>query len=77
MTARNGHDTPKDPNVASLDEARRRAAEKRKAEARTSDDRDLPTPRDWIIGGAIIAMAVGTIVSVIVSYWPVNGGGGL
>ena len=76
MTFRNGHDTPKDPNVASLDEARRRATEKRKAEACTSDDRGLPTPRDWIIGGAIIAMAVGTIVSVIAKFWPANGGGG-
>ena len=67
MTFRNGHDGPKDPNVASLDEARRRAAEKKKSEARASTGRGPRTTRDWIIGGVIIAMAVGLIASLVMS----------
>ena len=68
MSKANGH---RDPNVTSLDEARRRAAEKAKEEKRGGKPswRGPPVPpsgprtsRDWIIGGAIIAMAIGLVV---------------
>jgi hypothetical protein len=51
-----------DPQIASLEEARRRAAQKAKAKQAT----DLPVGqsrlRDWLIGGIILAMAIGMIV---------------
>ena len=68
MTLKNGHD---DPNVTSLDEARRRAAEKAKAAKRASKQswtgpnpgpQGPRTPRDWLIGGLFIAMALTVIV---------------
>ena len=80
MTFRNGHDGPKDPNVASLDDARRRAADRKKADARASTGRGPRTTRDWIIGGVIVAMAFALIASWVMSIAPATlpgGGGGL
>ena len=45
MSARNGHDVPKDQNVASLDEARRRAAAKAKAAKRAGRSWDFESVR--------------------------------
>ena len=68
MSKTNGH---RDPNVTSLDEARKRAAEKAKAEKRAGKPswRGPPMPpsgprtsRDWIIGGIIIVMALGLMI---------------
>ncbi|NOT70974.1 MAG: hypothetical protein HOP09_06705 [Hyphomicrobium sp.] len=59
MAEGNGHDKP---NVTSLDDARRRAAEKAKAEKRgTAPVRGPRTARDWLIGGVTIAFAVGFV----------------
>ena len=67
----NGHD---DEKVASLDDARRRAAEKAKAASRagkpswTGPDAGPQGPRttrDWVIGGIIIAMAVAFVGSLV------------
>ena len=60
MSKLNGHDKP--PNVASLDDARKRAAEKAKAEKRAARPGGPATPRDWLIGGLFIAMALGLVV---------------
>jgi hypothetical protein len=72
MAMKNGHD---DPKVTSLDEARRKAAAKAKA------DKGAGKPgaagggraslRDWLIGGTIIAMAVGLVASFLL---PLFGG---
>jgi hypothetical protein len=83
----NGH---RDPNVASLEDARRRAAEKAKAAKRAgnpsawsgppSGPTSPRTARDWLIGGVIIALAVGLIASWVLSVAPATlpvGGGGL
>ena len=68
MSKTNGH---RDPNVTSLDEARKRAAEKAKAEKRGGKPwwRGPPMPpsgprtsRDWILGGVVIVMAIGLLV---------------
>lgn len=70
MTKSNGHDNP---NVASLDEARRRAAEKAKAEKRATSGITRPhTMREWLIGGLIVAMALGYIASFFVTATPVT-----
>ncbi len=61
MNKGNGHS---DPNVASLDEARRRAAEKAKAEQRAVSGRGPNTLRDWLIGGLVVLMAIGYIASL-------------
>ncbi len=61
MSKGNGHG---DPNVTSLDEARRRAAEKAKAEKRAAGGRGPSTMRDWVIGGMIVLMAIGYIASL-------------
>ncbi len=69
MSQGNGHD---DPRIASLDEARRRAAEKAKAAKRagkpswTGPDpgpQGPRTSRDWVIGGILIVMALSLIAS--------------
>jgi len=60
----NGDDSGK---VHSLDEARRRAAEKAKAERRSSGRGDRPhTARDWIIGGLMLAMAIAGLASFFI-----------
>ena len=64
MTKSNGQN---DPNVTSLDEARRRAAQKAKAEPRADGARSANSVRDWVIGGIIVAMAIGFIASFFVS----------
>lgn len=55
-----------DPKVASLEDARRRAAAKAKAERRAAGGRGTRSVRDLVVGGAIIAMAVGFVVSLVV-----------
>ena len=63
----NGNGADKHPDddgkVASLDEARRRVAARAKAEKRQERAirRGSMTARDWIIGGVIVAMALGMI----------------
>ena len=63
----NGNGAHRDPDenrkVASLDEARRRAAARAKDtknKARTSRLGRM-TPRDWVVGAVIIAMALGMV----------------
>jgi hypothetical protein len=58
----NHQEPERDTNVASLDEARRRAKEKAKASAKL--DRVPSTARDRVIGGIFILMAIGMI-----GYW--------
>ena len=64
MTKGNGQH---DPQIASLDEARQRAAEKAKAEKRKSvvSAGGSRTVRDLLIGGLLIAMALGYIASLV------------
>ncbi|MGE0701308.1 MAG: hypothetical protein AB7O57_19590 [Hyphomicrobiaceae bacterium] len=53
-----------DGKVASLDEARRRAAERAKQEQRAARDARRGGPmsaRDWIIGAAFVLMGLGMI----------------
>ena len=65
MNLRNGHDQP---NVTSFEEAKKRAAAKAKAEKQAAASPGGPrTMRDWIIGGVIIALAVGYLVHLIMS----------
>lgn len=61
MTNGSGHHPEQEPddNVASLDEARRRAKAKAKASAKL--DRVPSTARDKIVGGVFILMALGMI----------------
>lgn len=75
MNKLNGHGAPKDENVASLDEARKRAAAKKKMEVRAVGPGGARTMRDWIIGGLFIAMALALIVSLIMRFMPASGGG--
>ena len=75
MSLLNGQGQPKDENVASLDEARKRAANKKKMETRASQPGGPRTARDWIIGGLFIAMALGLIVSLVMRFMPASGGG--
>ena len=84
MSKLNGHNRgngagDERPNVASLDEARKRAAEKAKAEKRAQSGsvmRGGPrSPRDWLIGGLIVVMAVGYIASFFIGTEPVMTGG--
>jgi len=74
----NGNDDDR-PNVASLEEARRRAAEKAKAEKRAQSSgvmRSGPrSARDWLIGGLIVAMAASYIASFFIGTEPVTTGG--
>ncbi|MBS0243682.1 MAG: hypothetical protein JSS20_16010 [Proteobacteria bacterium] len=47
-------------NVTSLDEARRRAADRKKAETRAARKAGTAmSARDWVLGGAFLAMAAG------------------
>ena len=62
MSFKNGRDHA-DDNVTSLDEARRRATEKAKAERRAARGLQPRSARDWIIGGIILAMALGYFAS--------------
>ena len=58
----NGSDRP---NVASLAEARKRAEAKAKAERRASPGTGQRSVRDLVVGGTIIIMAVGFLVSLV------------
>ena len=53
-----------DPKIASLEEARRRAAAKAKSERRANSGTASRSMRDLVVGGIIIAMAVGFVVSL-------------
>jgi hypothetical protein len=64
MTKGNGQH---DPKVSSLEDARRRAAQKAKTEQSAEGSRGKNTARDWVIGGIIVAMAIGFIASLFVS----------
>ena len=81
MTKLNGHGNGHDQaNVTSLDEARKRAAEKAKAEKRAagaaaSDVRGPRTARDWLIGGLVVVMALSYIASFFVGSPQVSPGG--
>jgi hypothetical protein len=72
MTKGNGH---QDPRVTSLDEARKKAAEKAKAAPRPAGERGPRTTRDWLIGGAVIAMAVAYLVHLVMTAAHTVGGG--
>lgn len=64
------------PNVASFEDARRRAAEKAKAEKRAASGLRRPQgAREWLIGGLMIAMALGYIASFFVGTEPISTGG--
>ena len=75
MSLLNGHGAPKDENVTSLDEARKRAAAKKKMDARAAGPSGPRTARDWIIGGLFFALALGLIGSLIMRFMPASGGG--
>jgi hypothetical protein len=66
MAKGNGH---QDPRVTSLDEARRRAAQKAKVAeiAARAGAKGPRTWRDLLIGGIAILMAIGFLVSLV---WP-------
>ena len=70
MSKLNGHDNS---NVTSIEEARRRAAEKAKAEKRAARGLGERTWRDWLIGGLVIAMALGYFASFFVGTPATNG----
>jgi len=92
MAMRNGHlngsgqHDEEDNKVTSLEEARKRAAEKAKAAARAKRTGvlggSLPgngeprTLKDWIIGGLFILMALALIVSFVLSFLASVKGGG-
>jgi hypothetical protein len=62
-------------NVTSIEEARRRAAEKAKAEKRAARGQPAGSVRDWIIGGVILAMALGYFASFFVEAPGLGGTG--
>ena len=65
MSLKNGHDSGGD-NVTSLDEARRRAAQKARDEKRAAGGARMMSTRDLLIGGLIVVMAIGYIASFFV-----------
>lgn len=72
---RNGRDNERD-NVTSLEEARRRAAEKAKAEKRVAGGQSATRSwHDWVIGGLVIAMALGYFASFFVEAPGLGGAG--
>lgn len=82
MSKHNGHgdngagDREERPNVTSFEEARRRASQKAKAEKRAASGLRRPQgAREWLIGGLMIAMALGYIASFFVGTDPVSTGG--
>jgi hypothetical protein len=81
MTKGNGKENP---NVSSLDEARRRAAERAKAASRAGKPswtgpnpgpQGPRTARDWLIGGVTIAMAVGFVAWILMKATAAVSGG--
>lgn len=74
MALSNGHDVPKAPNVTSLDEARKRAEAKAKAGRRAVRSAGGARPvRDYVYGGLMIAMALGTVVWFVMRVMPAGG----
>jgi hypothetical protein len=68
----NGHDRE---NVTSLDEARRRSAEKAKAAAKAKVGNTGFTAKQMLVGGMIIVMAIGYLVSLVMrATTAINGG---
>ena len=66
MSKGNGH---QDPKVASLEEARRRSAEKEKVAKRAAAGQGgTRSMRDWVIGGIIVLMAIGYIASLFAGW---------
>ena len=69
-----------DPNITSLDEARRRAADKAKAAKRAAappawtgppaGPTSPRTARDWLLGGVMIAMALGALATFVARVAP-------
>lgn len=74
MTYKNGRG-PGDDKVASLEEARRRAAQSAKAKQKSARAGTPRSLRDYVIGGIIIAMAIGFIASFFVGAPQVTGEG--
>ena len=72
MTKLNGHS---DPNVTSLDDARRRAAEKAKSAPRAAGAHGPRTARDWLIGGVTIAIALGFVAWMLLKATNAISGG--
>lgn len=70
MSKANGHDTSK---VTSIEEARKRAAAKARAEKRAARGQQASNVRDWIIGGIILAMALGYLASFFVGVPGLSG----
>lgn len=70
MAGANGHDNS---NITSLEEARKRAAEKAKAEKRAARGLQPRTWRDWVIGGLVLAMALGYFASLFAGASGSNG----
>ena len=70
----------RDPNITSLDEARRRAADKAEAAKRAAarsawtgppaGPTSPRTARDWLLGGVMIAMALGALASFVATVAP-------
>lgn len=78
MTRPNGHmngggDGEDRGNITSIDDARRRAAEKAKAEKRAARGQPAGSVRDWIIGGLVLAMALGYFASLFAGASGMNG----
>lgn len=68
----NGHDRP---NVTSLDDARKRAAEKAKAAPKDNAARTSYTPKQMLLGGLIVVLAIGYLVSLALrAITAINGG---
>ena len=55
----NGHD---DPKVTSIAAARKKADAAKKAARKSAGGHGPLTPRDWIVGGVLIAMALALLV---------------
>jgi hypothetical protein len=63
--------------IASLDEARRRAAERAKAEKRAERDKDpggRMSARDWIIGALVVLLALGMLWHWLAPLVGIKGG---
>lgn len=70
MNKLNGHDTG---NVTSIEEARKRAAEKAKAQKRAARGQQTSNVREWIIGGILLAMALGYLASFFIEVPGLHG----
>ena len=72
MSYGNGHDRE---NVTSLEDARRRAAQKAKAERKVGAAGGSFTAQQMLFGGLIIVMAIGYLVSLAMrASTAINGG---